>query len=40
MGLSVATNDGSIERADLDGGNRRTIVPTRQHAHAEAASAR
>jgi len=27
MGLGVATNDGSIERADLDGGNRRTIVP-------------
>ncbi len=27
MGLSVATNDGSIERADLDGGNRRIIVP-------------
>src|SRR3984885_13968874 len=27
MGLGVSTNDGSIERADLDGGNRRTIVP-------------
>jgi hypothetical protein len=27
MGGSVATNDGSIERADLDGGNRRTIIP-------------
>ena len=27
MGLSVATNDGSIERADLDGRNRRIIVP-------------
>jgi hypothetical protein len=27
MGLGVATNDGSIERADLDGGNRRTIIP-------------
>src|ERR1700677_4036983 len=27
MGLSVATNDGSIERADLDGGNRRMLVP-------------
>ena len=27
MGLSPATNDGSIERADLDGGNRRIIVP-------------
>ena len=27
MGLSPATNDGSIERADLDGGNRRVIVP-------------
>jgi sugar lactone lactonase YvrE len=26
MGLSVATNDGSIERADLDGGNRRILV--------------
>jgi hypothetical protein len=28
MGLSVATNDGSIERADLDGGNRRVLVPS------------
>jgi hypothetical protein len=27
MGSSVATDDGSIERADLDGGNRRIIVP-------------
>ena len=27
MGLSPATNDGSIERADLDGGNRRIIIP-------------
>ncbi len=27
MGSSVATNDGSIERADLDGGNRRILVP-------------
>ena len=27
MGSSVATNDGSIERADLDGKNRRIIVP-------------
>ena len=27
MGSSPATNDGSIERADLDGGNRRIIVP-------------
>jgi hypothetical protein len=27
MGLSVAANDGSIERADLDGGNRRILVP-------------
>jgi hypothetical protein len=27
MGLSPATNDGSIERADLDGGNRLIIVP-------------
>jgi hypothetical protein len=27
MGRSVAANDGSIERADLDGGNRRIIVP-------------
>jgi hypothetical protein len=27
MGLSVAANDGSIERADLDGGNRRMLVP-------------
>jgi len=28
MGLSPATNDGSIERADLDGGNRTIIVPS------------
>jgi hypothetical protein len=28
MGLSPATNDGSIERADLDGGNRRIVVPS------------
>lgn len=27
MGGSPKRNDGSIERADLDGGNRRTIVP-------------
>jgi hypothetical protein len=27
MGTSPATNDGSIERADLDGGNRKVIVP-------------
>ena len=27
MGSSPATNDGSLERADLDGGNRRIIVP-------------
>jgi hypothetical protein len=27
MGFSPSTNDGSIERADLDGGNRRIIVP-------------
>ena len=27
MGLSPATDDGSIERADLDGGNRRIIIP-------------
>ena len=27
MGLNPATNDGSIERADLDGGNRRIIIP-------------
>ena len=27
MGTSPATNDGSIERADLDGGNRQVIVP-------------
>jgi DNA-binding beta-propeller fold protein YncE len=27
MGASVAANDGSIERADLDGGNRRILVP-------------
>ena len=29
-------DDGSIERADLDGRNRRTIVPQRRHPHAEA----
>src|SRR5712664_4591799 len=27
MGSSPGTNDGSIERADIDGGNRKTIVP-------------
>ena len=27
MGSSVAVNDGSIERADLDGGNRKLVVP-------------
>jgi hypothetical protein len=27
MGISPGKNDGSIERADLDGGNRKTIVP-------------
>src|ERR1700676_5366764 len=27
MGFSPATNDGSIERADLDGGHRRILVP-------------
>ena len=27
MGGSLSANDGSIERADLDGGNRRVIVP-------------
>ena len=27
MGAATGRNDGSIERADLDGGNRRTIVP-------------
>ena len=27
MGLTPGTNDGSIERADLDGSNRRIIVP-------------
>ena len=27
MGTSPATNDGSIERADVDGGNRQVIVP-------------
>jgi hypothetical protein len=27
MGSSPAANDGSIERADLDGGNRRMLVP-------------
>jgi len=27
MGSSVGTNDGSIERADIDGQNRRVIVP-------------
>src|SRR5712671_8120535 len=27
MGTSPGTNDGSIERADLDGGNRRMFVP-------------
>src|ERR1700740_1167868 len=27
MGSSPSTNDGSLERADLDGKNRRVIVP-------------
>jgi hypothetical protein len=27
MGSSPAANDGSVERADIDGGNRRVIVP-------------
>jgi hypothetical protein len=27
MGVNPGKNDGSIERADLDGGNRKTIVP-------------
>jgi hypothetical protein len=27
MGINPGKNDGSIERADLDGGNRKTIVP-------------
>ena len=29
MGSSPSTNDGSIERADIDGKNRRVIVPRR-----------
>ena len=33
-------DDGSIERADLDGGQRVTIVAARRHPHAEAAAAR
>ena len=33
-------NDGSIERADLDGRNRQTIVPPGRHVHAETAPAR
>jgi hypothetical protein len=28
MGSSPAANDGSVERADIDGGNRRVIVPS------------
>src|SRR3954451_4501724 len=27
MGSSPSTNDGYVERADLDGGNRRVIIP-------------
>ena len=33
MGSSVSVNDGSIERADLDGRNRRIIVPLGRHVH-------
>ena len=29
-------NDGSIERADIDGSNRKVIVPARRHLHAKA----
>ena len=29
-------DDGSIERADLDGKNRKTIVPAGKHPHSEA----
>ena len=40
MGSSPSTNDGSIERADLDGKNRKVIVPRGSHLHAEADPAR
>ena len=33
-------NDGSIERVDLDGANRTTIVPRWRHVHPQAASSR
>ena len=36
MGVPIL-NDGSIERADLDGRNRKTIVPQGRHVHAETA---
>ena len=36
MGPVPNLNDGSIERADLDGKNRRVIVPQGSYAHAEA----
>ena len=39
MGSSPATNDGSIERADIDGRNRKMIVPP-GHVHAQADPAR
>ena len=38
MGSSPTANDGSIERADIDGRNRRVIVPAGRHVHAEADS--
>ena len=33
-------NDGSIERADFDGQNRKTIVPAGRHVHSQATTAR
>ena len=39
-GHQSRTNDGSIERADLDGSNRKIIVPRRRHLHAQADPAR
>ena len=37
---SSGRNDGSIERADLDGENRKTIIPRRRHIHTQAAPSR
>jgi len=40
MGSTPSVNDGSIERADIDGKNRRIIVPQGGDVYAEADPAR